>query len=129
MDCEPLTNVDNIVKHWIATSDEDFATTAMDKRDAISTARRFAQEVQARYGAARFILFGSYAKGNFHEDSDIDLAIIFDECENVFNRDVELMVMSHNVDWRIEPHSFVASEFTVEDPLAYEVMKYGSEIT
>jgi predicted nucleotidyltransferase len=101
----------------------------MDKRDAINTAQRFAQEVQARYGAARFILFGSYAKGNYHEDSDIDLAIIFDECENVFNRDVELMRLGYDIDWRIEPHSFVASEFIPEDPLVYEVMKYGSEIT
>jgi HEPN domain-containing protein len=24
MDCEPLTNVDNIVKHWTETSDDDF---------------------------------------------------------------------------------------------------------
>jgi hypothetical protein len=25
MDCEPLTNVDNIVTHWTKTSDRDFA--------------------------------------------------------------------------------------------------------
>ncbi|GHV25165.1 hypothetical protein FACS1894176_03020 [Bacteroidia bacterium] len=100
----------------------------MDKRDAINAAQRFAQVVQAQYGAARFILFGSYAKGNFHEDSDIDLAIIFDSCDNVFDRDVELMVMGYDIDARIEPHAFRASEFTAEDPLAYEVMKYGSEI-
>ncbi|GAP73340.1 nucleotidyltransferase domain-containing protein [Candidatus Symbiothrix dinenymphae] len=100
----------------------------MDKRDAINIAQRFAQMVQAQYGAARFILFGSYAKGNFHKDSDIDLAIIFDNCDNVFDRDVELMVMGCDVDWRIEPHSFRKSEFVADDPLAYEVMKYGREI-
>ncbi|GHT80013.1 hypothetical protein FACS189467_0970 [Bacteroidia bacterium] len=100
----------------------------MDKRDAINAVQRFAQVVQSQFGAARFILFGSYAKGNFHEDSDIDVAVIFDNCEDEFHRDVELMVMGNDVDWRIEPHSFRTSEFTADDPLAYEVMKYGNEI-
>jgi predicted nucleotidyltransferase len=103
-------------------------TTAMDKRDAISLARRYAQVVQDKYGAARFILFGSYAKGNFHEDSDIDVAVIFGDYENGFRRDVELMNLTRKVDLRIEPHAFRTSEFTADDPLAYEVMKYGSEI-
>ena len=101
----------------------------MDKRDAINTVQQFAQVVQSQYGAARFILFGSYAKGNFHEDSDIDVAVIFDECEDEFHRDVELMVIGYDVDCRIEPHSFRESEFVADDPLAYEVMKYGQEIT
>jgi predicted nucleotidyltransferase len=101
----------------------------MDKRDAISLARRYAQVVQNKYGAARFILFGSYAKGNFHEDSDIDVAVIFgDYEENSIRREIELMHLRHDIDLRIEPHAFRTSEFTADDPLAYEVMKYGSEI-
>ncbi|GHT23572.1 hypothetical protein FACS189430_07030 [Bacteroidia bacterium] len=101
----------------------------MDKGYAINAARQYAALVQAQYGTARFILFGSYAKGTFHEDSDIDVAVIFDDCdENVFRRQIDLMLLTRKVDLRIEPHSFRASEFTEEDPLAYEVMKYGSEI-
>ncbi|GHV65081.1 hypothetical protein FACS1894199_04890 [Bacteroidia bacterium] len=100
----------------------------MDKGEAINVVQRFAQVVQSQYGAARFILFGSYAKGTFHEDSDIDVAVIFDDCEDEFHRDVELMRLRRSIDWRIEPHSFRASDFVAEDPLAYEVMKYGSEI-
>jgi predicted nucleotidyltransferase len=101
----------------------------MDKRDAINLVQQYAQVVQRQYGAARFVLFGSYAKGNYHEDSDIDVAVIFGDYENGFRRDVELMNLTRKVDVRIEPHSFREREFTAEDPLAYEVMKYGNEIT
>jgi predicted nucleotidyltransferase len=101
----------------------------MDKRNAINIAQQFAQVVQNKFGTVRVVLFGSYAKGNYHEDSDIDLAIVFGEYENGFDRQVELTHLRRKIDLRIEPHPFRESEFTNDDPLAYEVMKYGSEIT
>ncbi|GHT21886.1 hypothetical protein FACS189430_02750 [Bacteroidia bacterium] len=100
----------------------------MDKREAINVAQQYAQAVRTHYGTGKVFLFGSYAKGNYHEDSDIDLAVIFGDYENGFDREVELMRLRRNIDVRIEPHAFRASEFTEDDPLAYEVMKYGSEI-
>ncbi|GHT10519.1 hypothetical protein AGMMS4956_02010 [Bacteroidia bacterium] len=100
----------------------------MDKREAINVARQYAQAVRTHYGTGKVFLFGSYAKGNYHEDSDIDLAVIFGDYENDFDRELELMRLRRNIDARIEPHSFRASEFTADDPLAYEVMKYGNEI-
>ncbi|GHT80020.1 hypothetical protein FACS189467_0990 [Bacteroidia bacterium] len=106
----------------------DTTDVAIDKDGAINVARRYAQVVQDKFGVARFILFGSYAKGNYHEDSDIDLAVIFDDYENGFDRNVALSLLRRNIDLRIEPHAFRTSEFTADDPLAYEVMKYGSEI-
>jgi predicted nucleotidyltransferase len=94
----------------------------------MSIVQDYAQAVRKRYGAARLILFGSYAKGNPHEDSDIDLAVVFNHFENGFDRDVELMKMRRGIDSRIEPHAFMECDFTPDDPLAYEVMKYGIEI-
>jgi uncharacterized protein len=48
----------------------------MDKRDAINIASRYADAVKSKYGFVKIILFGSYAKGNYHKDSDIDVAVI-----------------------------------------------------
>ncbi|GAP71966.1 nucleotidyltransferase [Candidatus Symbiothrix dinenymphae] len=100
----------------------------MDKSEAINIARQYAQAVRTHYGSGRVFLFGSYAKGNYHEDSDIDLAVIFDDYENDFDRELELMRLRREIDLSIEPHAFRESEFTPQDPLAYEVLKYGSEI-
>lgn len=44
------------------------------------------QRLKERYGAVEVILFGSYAKGNAGEDSDIDLLVISDSKERFFER-------------------------------------------
>jgi len=66
----------------------------------------FHQRVQKWYGERfdRMILYGSYARGDFHEDSDIDLLIILNddklsklnEINNLVNLRLDLM-MRHNV--------------------------------
>ena len=76
------------------------------------------------------ILFGSVAKGNNREDSDIDLAVISPKFSK--NRHKHLMTLLYNtigIDSKIEPHPM-----TIEDlndpyyPLAGEVRKYGIKI-
>jgi predicted nucleotidyltransferase len=51
------------------------------------------------------ILFGSYAKGNFHKDSDMDIAVISSQFgKNRLLERIKLMKISSKVDSRIEPH-------------------------
>jgi predicted nucleotidyltransferase len=42
---------------------------------------RFAREPRQRYGAAvrEVRLFGSFARGGAHEDSDVDVAVVLDQ--------------------------------------------------
>ena len=47
----------------------------MDKKDVIAIAEKYAGAVKSKYSFIRIILFGSYAKGNFNSDSDIDIAV------------------------------------------------------
>jgi predicted nucleotidyltransferase len=55
----------------------------LDKRTVINTVERYADRVAEELAPAAVVLYGSYAKGNAHEDSDIDVAVIF----NGFNGD------------------------------------------
>ncbi|MDR2448615.1 MAG: nucleotidyltransferase domain-containing protein [Prevotellaceae bacterium] len=41
----------------------------MDKKEAITIARKYAAVVKSTLGYDKIILFGSYAKGNFDEHS------------------------------------------------------------
>jgi len=45
----------------------------MDKGAAIDIAIKYAHAVKSKHDFVRIILFGSYAKGNFNADSDIDI--------------------------------------------------------
>lgn len=54
----------------------------MDKTDALNIAQRYAGAIKAKYSFSRIILFGSYAKGNFNDESDIDIAVVFKDYSN-----------------------------------------------
>lgn len=101
----------------------------MDKKQTPEAAMRYAVFLRkTKPGVKKVFLFGSYARGTFHEDSDIDLAIIFDSLYDSFDMQVELMKMRRKFDVRIEPHPFSESDFNTSNPLAKEILKNGLEI-
>ncbi len=100
----------------------------MDRGDAINIANRYAIEVKLKYDFIRIILFGSYAKGNFNEDSDIDIAIILKDYKNLIDIQLDLMRLRRKIDSRIEPHPFRETDFEITNPIVNEILKYGQEI-
>lgn len=100
----------------------------MDKTTALNIVQRYAQVVHAKYQDSKIVLFGSYAKGNYNENSDIDIAIIMKDYHNLLDMQLELMRLRRGIDSRIEPHPFRASEFEPSNPLVREIMQYGQEI-
>lgn len=100
----------------------------MDKREALNIATLYAEALNKKYNFERIILFGSYAKGNFHEESDIDIAVVFKDFNNLIDMQVELMRLRRKIDSRIEPHPFRESDFNISNPIVYEIIKYGQEI-
>src|SRR3954454_16526497 len=82
--------------------------------------RRFARQVAERFGPDKIILFGSYAYGTPHADSDVDVLVImparneFDQafkirCEVPTQFPMDLIVLKpRNVKWRLaEGESFL----------------------
>jgi predicted nucleotidyltransferase len=100
----------------------------MDKTDVINIAQQYANAVNSKYNFIKVILFGSYAKGNFNADSDIDIAFVFKDYGNISDMQLELMRLRRKIDSRIEPHPFRESEFDLSNPIVNEIVKYGKEI-
>ncbi len=100
----------------------------MDKGAALNIARIYANVVRDKYSLIKVILFGSYAKGNFNEDSDIDIAVVFKDFDNLLDMQLELMRLRRKIDSRIEPHPFRESDFDLSNPIVTEIIKYGEEI-
>lgn len=78
-------------------------------------------------------LFGSYAKFIYHEDSDIDIAIIFsnklknkNELEEKINRDTEKISKKHKK--KIEIHFFLEKDTKEKDPLIKDILRNGKRI-
>ena len=100
----------------------------MDQRDAINITHQYADAVKSKYDYSQIFLFGSYAKGNFNEDSDIDIAVILKDFDNKMDVQLDLMRLRRKIDSRIEPHPFRQNEFELTNPMVSEIIKYGQEI-
>jgi predicted nucleotidyltransferase len=101
----------------------------MDKKDALDIVRKYAEVLRNTLDFQKIFLFGSYAKGNACEDSDIDIAVVFSDYDNRMDRQVELMKLTRQIDTRIEPHPFREKEFNLTNPFANEVVRYGLELS
>lgn len=100
----------------------------MDKREALNIAIKYAYEVKTKYDPVKIVLFGSYAKGNFNDDSDIDIAIILKDFDNLIDTQVDLMRIRRRIDSRIEPHPFRERDFNASNPIVSEIVKYGENV-
>jgi predicted nucleotidyltransferase len=100
----------------------------MDKERALSIASQYVDVVRKSFKIKKAYLFGSYAKGNFHEESDIDIAFVVDNVDDILDAQIAMIKLRRGIDVGIEPHPFLEEDFEASNPLAYEVMKYGIEI-
>lgn len=100
----------------------------MDKEDVLKIAKSYAVVVNANYKFFKIYLFGSYAKDNYNEDSDIDIAVVFEDYDDLMDIQLELMRLRRKIDSRIEPHPFREIDFQLSNPIVNEILKYGQEI-
>ncbi len=76
----------------------------MDRNAALSLATAYADEVCKVFKPISIIMFGSYAKGTAQPESDIDIAVIFDEYNGNWLEDSSLLwQLTMNVSTYIEP--------------------------
>ncbi len=99
----------------------------MDKDEIIARVKQFAQKAAQEFQVKKIILYGSFVKGNFTEDSDIDVAVILDDLpEDILTSEFKLYKMRRDIDYRIEPLIFKSGED--KSGFLEEIMKTGLEI-
>jgi predicted nucleotidyltransferase len=79
----------------------------MAKSEVISIAKKYADKIVSEVHPDKILLFGSYAKGNDREYSDIDIAIVVSEIQgDILDILAKLYKIRRSIDIRIEPHVF-----------------------
>ena len=90
---------------------------------------RYIKEIKKHYNVTAIILFGSYAKGTENEDSDIDIAVISDDFDDIYDCMAILMGMTWDIDARIEPHPIKKKDYDeVSDYFVKEVINTGIKV-
>ena len=94
----------------------------------LKSVEEYIKEVSKHYNIKEVYLFGSYAKGTNHKDSDIDVAIVINSDNNSFDLMVELMMLTQNIDLRIEPHPIKVKDFEEGNPFVQEIIDTGIKV-
>ena len=98
-------------------------------KDILNSINKFIEEIMKHYNITPIILFGSYAKGTENENSDIDIAVISDDFEDIYDCMANLMGMTWDIDARIEPHPIKKKDFEdVSDYFIKEVIDTGIKV-
>lgn len=102
----------------------------MDKETVFVIAEKYLYFLvkEKKYDIKKAYLFGSYAKGKAHKDSDIDLALIMPNNSDTLELQIQFMFLSRKFSVDIEPHPIKEEDFNSMNPLAYEIMKTGFEV-
>ena len=98
----------------------------MDKEQAIEIARRYKKlEAEKLPGKALYI-YGSYSKGTYNENSDIDIAGVVDKLsDNYFDDTPVLWKLRRKISNLIEPVLLIEDN---NNPLYCDIMKTGTLI-
>jgi predicted nucleotidyltransferase len=77
----------------------------LDKTVVRQIAESYTSRVRAEYNPKQVILFGSYVNGKVHDDSDIDIAVIFDVAPGEFlDTWAHLLKLRRGLSYDIETH-------------------------
>ena len=141
--------MDRITKQWIERAEYDLETArsllhskrylyvsfmcqqcmVKNKAQIKKIVRAYTEEVSKDYKISQVILFGSYAKGEARDESDIDLAIVSPDFRNKPEMEIleNLSRKAMNVNTSLEVLAFTPEELKSPDSrtLPYQIKKYG----
>lgn len=95
----------------------------MDKEQAIALAKKYKEMVAEKLPLKALYLYGSYSKGNYKVDSDIDIAVIVESLnENYFEDTPLLWKIRRKISNLIEP---ILLTEDMNNPLYQDITKTG----
>ena len=102
----------------------------INRETAISQGKQFASLVRSEIDSeALVMLFGSCAKGETHERSDIDIAVVSKTFgSNIIENRVRVSLLGYQINSDIEAHPFSTDDWKYVTPFINEIKKTGVEL-
>jgi len=101
----------------------------MVEKEVVEILMKFQKALEKKgIRVTKIVLYGSHATGKFHQDSDIDVAIVSpDFGKDRFEEGVKLLQIAYKIDPRIEPVSVSLKSYGEDTwlPLIYEIREKG----
>jgi predicted nucleotidyltransferase len=91
----------------------------------------YIRKIRSQIPVQKAILFGSYTKGTFDQNSDVDLAIFSDYFEGMSRVEGTKFLLLQAFDYGIdlEPQAFTGKEYSKSVGIVEEIIEIGIEIS
>ena len=98
-------------------------------KEIMENIRKYIEKISKYYEIETIILFGSYAKGTYNENSDIDIAIVSGDFNDIIEDGAKLIGLTWKVDTRIEPHPITKEDYEkISSPFVQEIVNTGVKV-
>jgi predicted nucleotidyltransferase len=96
----------------------------------IESVKLFLTKISSEIPIKKAVLFGSFAKGTFDEDSDVDLAIFSDYFERTSRVEgiTYLLIQAQEFDLDLEPVAFTEKEYEERLGIVDEILRTGIDV-
>ena len=95
----------------------------MDKEQSIKLAQEYKKVLLEKMPVKALYLYGSYSKGNYTEESDIDIAVVVDKLSDNYFEDTPLLwKLKRKISNLIEPVLLTEDD---DSPLYADILKTG----
>ena len=95
----------------------------MDQEQAIKLAQEYKKVLLGKMPVKALYLYGSYSKGNYTEESDIDIAVVVERLSDNYFEDTPLLwKLKRRISNLIEP---VLLTEDINNPLYADILKTG----
>ena len=102
----------------------------MDKKQARKLVEEYAKVVIANMIVKKIILYGSYARGDYRANSDIDVAVVMSKenvtKDNIIKQMGQLVKLTRDISFDIEPILLIEEED--KSGFLENIMKYGEVV-
>lgn len=90
--------------------------------------KRIVDDISDEYPIRRIYLFGSYYKGTYNSESDVDLAFFLDDAYDIRNALKRLLCVCSKEEYDIQPQVFSVQEMENKIGIVEEILDNGMEI-
>lgn len=96
----------------------------------LESIKSYVAKISSQIPVKRAILFGSFAKGTFDNESDVDLAIFSDYFETISRVEgtTYLLIQAQEFEVDLEPVAFTEMEYEQRLGIVDEILKTGVDV-
>ncbi len=100
-------------------------------QDVLNLANEYITKLRTQIPIAKVILFGSYSKGTYTKDSDIDLAIFSSAFQKMSRIDGTTYLLMQALEYKmdIQPQPYTMEDYNQHLGIVDDIIKTGIEIT